>query len=233
MSRRWRNPGRLPGLLLMLAALAACNEAARHGTGVVPESPEPPPAPEAPAADSAAPREGELLLAAPPPGWVETGALQTPALRMAEYGPAQQTEGQLERVTFEAQGGQPLPDPIEFVLAVSRDLEARCKGFEDVNISSGHENGYPTSVRLMICPEFDDSPHGQVVMAKAIQGNEQFYVITRRLQVPPMEGQGQPLTAQAMAEWTTHIRAVQVCDTRSNEHPCPQSVTGFELHQDD
>lgn len=164
---------------------------------------------------------GEVLLADPPEGWVETGAMQTPALRMAEYGPAEPAENTLERITFEAQPGKPLPDPIQFVLAVSRDLEARCSGFEDVNVSSGLENGYPTSVRLMICPAFKDSPHGQVVMAKAIQGTEEFYVITRRLQVPPMRDSGQPLTAQDMAEWTTHLRGVQVCDTRDPEHPCP------------
>ena len=172
------------------------------------------------------PREGELLMATPPQGWDETGAVRTPVLRMAEYGPAEQTDGQLERLTFEAQSGEPLPDPIEFVLAVSRDLEVRCEGFQDINISSGHENGYPTSVRLMICPKFKDSPHGQVVMAKAIQGNEQFYVITRRLRMPPMEDQGQPLTAQAMAEWTTHLKHVHVCDTRSESHPCPESIAG-------
>jgi hypothetical protein len=172
----------------------------------------------------ASPQEGELLLATPPQGWVETGAMQTPVLRMAEYGPGQETEGELERLTFESQVGKPLPDPIEFVLAVSGDLKARCDGFEDINISSGHENGYPTSVRLMICPKFKDSPHGQVAMAKAIQGSEQFYVITRRLQGPPMEGRGQPLSAQAMAEWSSHLKRVQVCDTRSDLHPCPESV---------
>lgn len=171
------------------------------------------------------PREGELLLASPPEGWTEAGAVQTPALRMAEYGPPQETEGELERITFEAQGGDPLPDPIDFVLAVSRDLKARCERFEDINVSSGYENGYPTSVRLMICPEFKDSPHGQVVLAKAIQGNEKFYVITRRLRVPRAEGQGQPLTAQEMAQWTTHVKQVQVCDTRSGEHPCPEHIT--------
>lgn len=170
------------------------------------------------------PPSGEILLAAPPAGWVETGAMQTPVLRMAEYGPADETEGIVERLTFEAQQGQPLPDPIEFVLAVARDLEARCTAFEDINISSGFENGYATSVRLMICPVVQDASHGQVVMAKAIQGNEEFYVITRRLQVPPMQNSGQPLTAQEMAEWTAHLKGIRVCDTRSAENPCPESV---------
>ncbi|MEQ8857179.1 MAG: hypothetical protein RIC56_00895 [Pseudomonadales bacterium] len=193
---------------------AATAETAAQTTAPAPAEPAPPAAP-----------DGETLLGAPPAGWVETGALETPVLRMAEYGPPDEADDLLERLTFEAQTGQPLPDPIVFVQAVSRDLSVRCKGFEDINIASGLENGYPTSVRLMICPQFKDSPHGQVVMAKAIQGNEQFYVVTRRLQTPPMAGSGQPLTAQEMAQWSTHLRGIAVCDTRSADHPCPGTDT--------
>jgi len=176
---------------------------------------------------------GEILLADPPQGWVEPGAMQTPVLRMAEYGPPDGPEGRVERVTFEAQEGKPLPDPIDFVLAVSRDLEASCKGFEDINISSGFENGYPTSVRLMICPQLQSTPQGQVVMAKAIQGNDEFYVITRRLRVPPMRGDGQPLTAQEMAEWTAHLKGIRLCDTRSDDYPCPESVASPAVQPSD
>ena len=218
------------GRLCLLAALAAagissgCERAGEEEvrTGE-PESFEPSTPTGAGAAEPPQPEEGELLLAAPPRGWVETGAVRTPVLRMAEYGPPDEAEGTIERLTLEAQSGEPLPDPIEFVLGVSRDLEMRCDGFENINISSGYENGYPTSVRLMICPQFKDSPHGQVVMAKAIRGAEQFYVITRRRQGPSLVGQGDPLTAQSMAEWTTHLKAVQLCDTRGEEHPCPVS----------
>lgn len=151
---------------------------------------------------------------------------------MAEYGPPDEPADTMERLTLEAQSSKPLPDPIEFVLGVSLDLKSRCQGYQDINVSSGLENGYPTSVRLMICPEFRDSPHGQVVLAKAIRGNEQFYSITRRIRTPavptaaeqagkdPAERR-QPLSAQAMAEWSTHMKSVQVCDTRSGNHPCP------------
>lgn len=213
-------------MLLGCLLLAGCNR-----PGDAPAAPEP--GPDTQQAPAAAPADGETLIASAPEGWIETGALETPALRMAEYGPPDEPPETVERLTFEAQPGLPLPDPIEFVLAVSRDLKARCKGFQDINVSSGLENGYPTSVRLMICPEFRDSPHGQVVMAKAIQGNEQFYTITRRIRtpaVPPAAEQAdqdpaerrQPLSAQAMAEWSTHLKSVRLCDSRAPEaHPCP------------
>lgn len=181
-----------------------------------------PPPPAGGSALPSAPRTGELLIASPPADWVETGSLETATLRMAEYGPPDEAADSVERLTFEAQPGKPLPDPIEFVLSVAHDLEERCREFQGLNISSGLENGYPTSVRLMFCPEFKDSPNGQLVMAKAIQGEEQFYVVTRRLRTAPLKDIGQPLTAQAMAEWTTHMKSVQVCDTRRpDDHPCP------------
>lgn len=179
----------------------------------------------APAGGDEAPA-GELLLASPPDGWQEHGAMQTPTLRMAEYGPPASGEQRLERLTFEAQSGDPLPDPIAFVRGVSRDLADRCDGFEDSNVSSGYENGYPTSVRLMICGKFKDAEFGQVVMAKAIQGNERFYVITRRLRAPPADGDASLLTAQEMAEWSAHLRGILVCDTRDAEHPCPSPDRG-------
>lgn len=217
----WRAAS-VTALIALSAGLSACSEPRNAGANASSGGSD--------AADQPTLREytpadetstGEVLIAEPPEGWLETGAMQTPAMRMAEYGPREREDDNLERITFESQTGQPLPDPIQFVLAVSRDLDVRCKGFQDINISSGLENGYPTSVRLMFCPEFEDAPNGQVVMAKAIQGNEQFYVITRRLRTPPLPETGQPLTAQEMAEWTTHLRGIGLCDTRGSEHPCP------------
>jgi hypothetical protein len=177
------------------------------------------------ATDINTPRTGELLLANPPAGWVETGAMRTDVLSMAEYGPATDVDGEIERLTFEAQSGSPLPDPIRFVLGVNADLKRRCNGFQGVNVASGVENGYPTSVRLMICPRFKDSDHGQVVLAKAIQGEEKFYVITRRRLAAPFVDGAQPLDAQAMAEWTTLLKRIRLCDTRTEAHACPAEVT--------
>lgn len=185
--------------------------------------PDAPPAAADSAADAAT---GELLLAAPPAGWQEQGAMQTPTLRMAEYAPPRVREDRLERLTFEAQSGDPLPDPIEFVRGIGRDLAERCDRFEETNISSGYENGYPTSVRLMTCAKLEDASFGEVVMAKAIQGTERFYVITRRLRSPPAEDDAQPLTAQEMAEWSAHLGAIRVCDTRAPDHPCPSAAAG-------
>lgn len=217
---------------VLLAALwaAGCGgEAAAPSVGDADAAPTPA------VATGTAPATGEQLMASPPSGWVETAAMNTPALRMAEYGPPGSVAepplsfaaDTVERITFEAQTGQPLPDPIDFVLGISRDLHERCDPFYDVNVASDFENGYPTSVRLMICAEYRDSAHGQIVMAKAIQGNDAFYVITRRRMTAPIRDGAEPLSPAEMAEWTTFLNRIFVCDTGKPEHPCtsPQEVT--------
>ncbi|MFW6094248.1 MAG: hypothetical protein ACODAC_09765 [Pseudomonadota bacterium] len=193
--------------LLAAAAASACTGPAGEARREAPAS----------AAD-----DGEVLLGSPPEGWTETAALATEALRMAEYAPSGESGKRAERVTFEAQSGEPLPDPIEFVTGLSSDLADRCQGYTDRNVWSGRENGYPTSVRLMICERLDEGGEGRVTMAKAIQGNDRFYVITRRRVVPVTEGDAPPLPAQTVAQWSSFLRRIRVCDTRRSEHPCPE-----------
>ena len=212
----------------------------------------------------AVPVTGEVLLASAPRGWVESGTLISPVMRMAEFVPAEQLErtqpveeeapggedtasatsvdeepgaeaasARLDRVTIEAQSGDPLPDPIDFVLSLSRDLAPRCEGFSDFNIMSGLENNYAASVRLLVCPRYKDQPLGEVLMIKAVQGREYFYTVTRGRRLPAFGKDEQPLTAQTMAEWSAYLKAVGVCDPRRTEHPCPDNVNTFILLRTD
>ena len=99
------------------------------------------------------------------------------------------------------------------------DLEHR-----HFNILSAEENGYPTSVRFMVCPANSVTNTGQVTLIKAIRGNDRFYVVTRAKRVPvAVEGeQVKPISDEEMAIWSTYMRAIRVCDPqRGTIHPCP------------
>lgn len=210
--------------------------------------------PESAVAEVSSPGSGELLIATPPAGWSETAALETPTLRMAEYAPpgaapeiialeivapdsgdpasgdpedgtAVATEpAAVTRLTLEAQNITPLPDPIEFLRAISIGMSARCDKLSDTPVQSGLENAYPTSVRLAVCPAYRDRSGSEVALTKAIRGNERFYVISLRHRGPPISEENPPLSAQQMAEWTSWLRGVQLCDTRTAEHPCPEGA---------
>lgn len=175
--------------------------------------------------EPAAPATGELLLAQAPEGWVQAGGLNQGNLRIAEFAdPATLTPDQVDTVRFESQASDPLPDPIDFVLGLREELRGNCKGFRDFPIFSGYENGYPASVRLMLCRSQGEPERGLVRMVKAIRGKEFFYIVSRTRTSAPFEPEAEPLSVQDMAEWSTWIGGITVCDTREPEHPCPPAA---------
>jgi len=176
-----------------------------------------------------APATGELLIAKAPEGWVQAGGLNQGNLRIAEFAdPATLTPDQVDTVRFESQAGDPLPDPIDFVLGLREELRGNCQGLRDFPIFSGYENGYPASVRLMFCRSQGEPERGLVRMVKAIRGKEFFYIVSRSRTSAPFEPEAEPLSVQDMAEWSTWIGGITVCDTREAEHPCPQPPADAE-----
>ena len=144
---------------------------------------------------------------------------------MVEYLPEDPGESDwVEKVSFESFSAQELPDPIKFVTGIAADQAEACENFEHFNILSAEENGYPTSVRFMVCPANSVTNTGQVTLIKAIRGNDRFYVVTRAKRVPvAVEGeQVKPISDEEMAIWSTYMRAIRVCDPqRGAVHPCP------------
>lgn len=165
----------------------------------------------------------ERLLAAAPEGWTAVFAANRPGVRIAEYVPPGDTaDTWTEKLSFEAFGGEPLPDPIGMLVEIARDQQATCNGFADHNTFSGFENGYPTSVRLFVCRNNAITKRGQITLVKAIQGRERVYVITRAQRVPPIESDAMlPIAQEDMAQWAQYARAISLCDSASEAHPCP------------
>jgi hypothetical protein len=194
-------------VVLLALAAAACSE------GSVPP----------PARDAAQGESGEQLLAAPPGGFKEVFSSDNPGLRMVEYIPRDETrDSWQQKVTFEALSGEPLPDPIEFMNALAADQAGACaEGFSEYTTFSGLENGYPTSVHLMVCRRNRVFEQSQITMLKAIQGNESFYVITRAQRAAPLAEGASPLSEAAMGGWALYLKAISLCDGSRAEHPCP------------
>ena len=211
--------------LLVLAALVGCSEQ--------PQAPAP--APAAPDAEPAPPPlrqfQGERLLAEPPAGWVELYAIDREAFRLVEYVPADSPEEWVEKLSFEALGGAPLPDPIDFLTTMGEDLRATCDSFEDYNAFSGLENEYATSVRLFGCNDNPVSKRGQITLVKAIKGDEFFYTVTWAKRVEPYAADGdsstnnKPIPEGEMATWSAYMSAITLCNPKTPEHPCPRLKT--------
>ncbi len=141
---------------------------------------------------------------------------------MAQYVPPETEADNWEQMLrLESMAGDPLPDPIEFLTAVGRDQTAGCGQSSDLNIHSGEENNYATSVRLFSCRN-DVAPNlDQVTLIKAIRGNDNFYVIALTRRTASGESARPPVSDAEMAVWAAYMRTVTVCDPTRPEHPCP------------
>ena len=168
------------------------------------------------------PPTDETLLLQTPPAWLQVTAQTSDAFRLAEYVPAGQSrEEWLDKLFVESNTLKPLPDPLGFLEAMGKELTTECEGSSDANIHSGIENGYETSVRLLICNKNLESARGEVTLIKAIRGTDNFYVISRARRSEALQNEQSPLSSEEMGEWSLYMRSIKLCDPRSAEHPCP------------
>lgn len=168
---------------------------------------------------------GEQLIAQPPLGWRQTGAVNTPALKRAEFVPEQDDEADwVRRITMESMVEEPLPDPIAFVDMMTADRDRDCGTFRRHPTFAGEENGYPTAVYLLICHQDKETGRSEVTMLKAIQGNDAFYVITRSMRGEPIPAEVEPdINETVIGGWAVYLRSISVCESEhaSGRHPCP------------
>ena len=168
------------------------------------------------------PPTDETLLLQTPPAWLEVTAQQSDSFRLAEFIPVgQDKERWFDKLFIESNNLEPLPDPIVFLEAMGRELKTECEGTSDANVHSGLENGYETSVRLLVCNKNLNSARGEVTLIKAIRGKDNFYVISRARRSEPLRTDAPPMSEQEMGEWSLYMRSIKLCDPRDNAHPCP------------
>jgi hypothetical protein len=168
--------------------------------------------------------EGERLLAQPPLGWTRISSTSIRGLRTASFIPEGEEETDWTRmIKFESMTEDPLPDPIEFVELLTFGQTEQCGAFEAYPTFSGLENGYATSVSLLICHNDRKLKKSDVTMIKTIRGNDHFYVITRSKRGPPVVDDKPAIEEETIAAWSLYLKSTGVCDTRSAAHPCPDN----------
>ncbi len=103
--------------------------------------------------------------------------------------------------------------------AFMSNLEARwqrgCPGADRaMPILNAVENGYPTLVWLLSCPQNPASGKVEITWFKAMQGNDSFYVVQKAFKFAPSK--------QQVTRWVGYLKAVHVCDSRLPDRACPQ-----------
>jgi|TARA_Y100000310_G_scaffold344463_1_gene457363 hypothetical protein len=164
----------------------------------------------------------ERLIAQPPADWQLVFTLNTDQSRLAEFIPdGEDKDAWTIKITFESFTQAQASDPIDILLNEAERYREKCKFVQHFNLFSGIENGYPTSFRLIMCGASNFSGKGEVLMVKAIQGDEYFYILKLLKRVAAFEPNEADMSEGEIAEWATYFKLLVVCDD-SEHHGCPE-----------
>jgi len=175
---------------------------------------------------SAGPDATEKLLAEVPDTWVKVIERNTGQLAVSEYIPPDTGQDWTEKLIIEALSGSDLPDPLVFVQGLAQEQGEVCNDFTESGVFAGFENGYPTAVHMMQCPENKRTKNAMLTMVKVIRGNNAFYTVTRIWRLPPVtedeDGvKSVPVGSTEIGAWSQALRQIQVCDPALSAHACP------------
>jgi len=169
----------------------------------------------------------EKLLAEIPDNWLRVIERSTGNLAISEYYPADTGQEWTQKLTIEALSGSDLPDPLVFVRGLAAEQREVCNDFDESGVFAGFENGYPTAVHMMQCPENKRTKNAILTMVKVIRGNKAFYTVTRIWRLPPVTEDENgvksiPVQDIEIGAWSHALSKVQVCDPALSAHACPE-----------
>ena len=187
-------------LLLLISLLASC-------AATPPEQP-----------------SSETLLLEPPEGWELVYQFNNFRTRLSEFVPPGQTVSEWAiKLTLESHADLIQTDPIDILIAEVKRLEETCTFVQHFNLSTGLENQYPTSVRLVFCGENRATDSGEISIMKAIQGNDFLYLLRLNKRVAAFEDASSEVNQQEVGSWSSYLSRIKLCDASREEHPCPDA----------
>jgi hypothetical protein len=164
----------------------------------------------------------ELLIAQPPPGWVNVYQLNQKGNRISEFIAGDDDNLDWTRkVTFESFPNISEADPIDLLLYEVEQYQEKCNFVQHFNLFTGMENNYPTSLRLVMCGTHKALEKGEVSMFKAIQGDENFYLVKMTRRVAPFKPHQSEVNNDEIAQWSVFFKRILVCNDEQDTHPCP------------
>lgn len=167
----------------------------------------------------------ERLTLPQPEGWRTLDNLVTERIRSSEFA-IPRGDGDAEafdKLTFEwfAHELAPGQDPLDVAGQLAGRIRGACRDARDEPVFAGMENGYPTVVRLLICPEREDGSGGEVLMIKVIQGATGHWILVRGRPVAAFDRVQEVIDTDTIQRWTGALRRISLCDPEREGHPCP------------
>ena len=173
----------------------------------------------------------EQLTLPTPENWQTVTQVSTPVLRMSAFAVPNPAGDGFDKLTFEwfAHTLAAESDPFSLIEQVAGAIEGNCEQGSDQPVHAGEENGYPTVVRLLLCPRLNrtDPPRGELLLLKAIKGNSGPWIVVRGREFDSDSPPTPDVLRGTVARWSESMRAITLCDPDAAEHPCP----GLEISE--
>jgi len=103
-------------------------------------------------------------------------------------------------------------EPAQFLKFIGGQWLIACPGSKPNTINNGEANGYKTSMVLLQCSLNPVSKKPEATLFRAIKGNDSFYVVQWAIRLDASQ--------EKIANMAKFLSTVNVCDTRTKEHPC-------------
>ena len=144
---------------------------------------------------------------------------------LSEFVPTNENVDHWSRMITERIGrGIALPDPEAPQTVMLKDWKGACPAGEGRQLSHSTENGYSVSYWSFDCPLNPQTKLGESMVRKIIAGKDAMYDVQFAYR--------KVATAELQQAAFDYLRTVTVCDTRTQDHPCPSGLTPAQGSKD-
>lgn len=156
----------------------------------------------------------EQLLEPMPSGFRVAAQHTRGAMRETEAIPTGETvTSWSEMVTTQILPGRGKTAPAAFLNAIGKRWIASCPTPQPHEIHTGTSNGYVVSMMLLRCDRSPSTGGPENTLFRTIQGADSFYLVQYAFR--------SELIKDRLDKAAHFLSQVNVCDTRSPNHPCP------------
>lgn len=165
-------------------------------------------------------RAAERLQVPQAAGWKVVATVADQSGEATELIPEAETaETWSRRITIQAFRGVRL-GAADFLEQVAARTAPVCDGATAGPASLGKVSGLEAGTRTVACGRYKGDGKGTFTLHYVIRGKAALYVVTRVWRGAPFDPPSMPISAAELAEWTSYVDAVTVCDTADPARLC-------------
>ena len=170
------------------------------------------------------PASGERLLVTVPDGWEKGFHDREGKIARADYLPVGQNQDEAkEMLSAQIMFGLTGVKPEQMLGRLADEAQKRCDRFNAQPTQIGEGSAYASLGIMVMCGSNSNSGTGEVILVRAIAGNDNFYLVQKIWKTPIYDLSGDlPVSFDERKKWLDYLASINVCDLSKNT--CPESA---------